>query len=104
MNLEELSEQVKKDIEHMTAVKLGLPVDYKHNHDAAMLLWKSDVDKVVQAIKSNDDWGSLVLRRMPKLKGRINQPGRIENTLAVAAGLNVRHHINTLELIEERIS
>lgn len=90
-------------LEHMTAVKLGLPVDYKHNHDAAMLLRKSDIDKVVQVIKSNDDWASLVLRRMPKLKGRINQPGRIENTLAIAAGLDVRQHIKTLERIEQRI-
>ena len=90
-------------LEHMTAVKLGLPVGYKHNHDAAMLLRKSDIDKVIHAIKSNDDWASLVLRRMPKLKGRINQPGRIENTLAVAAGLDVRRHIKALELIEERL-
>ena len=88
-------------LEHMTAVKLGLPVDYKHNHDAAMLLRKSDVDKVIQTIKSNDDWASLVLRRMPKLKGRIAQTGRIENILALAAGLDVRQHIRTLELIEE---
>lgn len=90
-------------LEHMTAVKLGLPVGYKHNHDAAMLLQKSDIDKVIQVIKSNDDWASLVLRRMPKLKGRIKQPGRIENTLAIAAGLDVRRHIKALELIEERL-
>ena len=88
-------------LEHMTAVKLGLPVDYKHNHDAAMLLRKSDVDKVIKAMKSNDDWASLVLRRMPKLIGRIKQPGRIENTLAVAAGLDVRQHINALESIKQ---
>ena len=91
-------------LEHMTAVKLGLPVDYKHNHDAAMLLRNSDVDKVIQTIKSNDDWASLVLRRMPKLKGRLKQPGRIENTLAVVAGLDIRQHIRTLERIEEDIS
>ncbi len=88
-------------LEHMAAVKLGLPVDYKHNHDAAMLLRKSDIDRVIQTIRSNDDWTSLVLRRMPKLKGRIAQSGRIENTLAIAAGLDVHQHIRTLELIEE---
>jgi len=88
-------------LEGMTAVKLGLPVDYKHNHDAAMLLRISDVDKVIQTIKSNDDWASLVLRRMPKLKGRISQPGRIENTLALAAGLDIKEHVRTLERIEE---
>ncbi len=91
-------------IEHMTAVKLGLPVDYKHNHDAAMLLRKSDIDKVVQAIKSNDDWANLVMRRMPKLKRRIAQSGRIENTLAIAAGLDIGQHIKTLEQIEQQIN
>ncbi|MEW5936984.1 MAG: hypothetical protein AB1665_04085 [Candidatus Thermoplasmatota archaeon] len=91
-------------IEHMAAVKLGLPADYKHIHDAAMLLVKSDIDKVIQAIKSNDDWAEIVLRRMPKLKGRIKQPGSIENTLAIVAGLDIRRYIKTLELIEEKIS
>ena len=91
-------------LEDMTAVKLGLPVDYKHNHDAAMLLRISDVEKVIQSIKSNDDWASLVLRRMPKLKGRISQSGRIENTLALNAGLNIKEHIKTLEYIEAQIS
>jgi hypothetical protein len=85
----------------MAAVKLGLPVDYKHNHDAAMLLINSDVGKVIQSIKSNDDWASLVLRRMPKLKGRIAQSGQIENTLALAAGLDIKEHIRVLEMIEE---
>ncbi len=87
-------------LEHMTAVKLGMPVDYKHNHDAAMLLRNSDIDKVIQVIKSNDDWQDIVLRRMPKLKGRITQPGRIENTLAIASGLDIRKHIGLLEKIE----
>ena len=90
-------------LEDMTAVKLGLPVDYKHNFDASMLLRISDVDKVIQSIKSNDDWASLVLRKMPKLKGRIAQSGRIENTLAISAGLNIKQHIKTLQQIEEEI-
>jgi len=90
-------------IEHMTAVKLGLPVDYKNNFDAVMLLQKSDVDKVVLAIKNNDDWGEMILRRMPKLKGRIAQSGRLENTLAIAAGIDVRRHISILEQIEKQL-
>lgn len=91
-------------LEDMTAVKLGLPVDYKHNHDAAMLLRVSDVDKVIQSIKSNDDWASLVLRRMPKLKGRIAQKGGLENTLALNAGLDIKQHIKTLDYIAAEIS
>ncbi|MFO7618181.1 MAG: hypothetical protein R6W91_00730 [Thermoplasmata archaeon] len=91
-------------LEDMTAVKLGLPVDYKHNHDAAMLLRASDVEKVIHSIKSNDDWASLVMRRMPKLKGRISQTGRLENTLAIAAGLDIRQHVKTLDRIASGIS
>jgi hypothetical protein len=59
---------------------------------------------VIQAIKSNDDWAELVLRRLPKLKGRIKQPGRVENTLAIAAGLDIRQRIKNLKLIEDKIS
>ncbi len=91
-------------IEHMAAVKLGLPVDYKNNHDAAMLLQKSDIDRVIQAIQENDDWYQMVLRRMPKLKGRIRQKGNLANILATAAGLNIKEHIKKLEYIENRLS
>lgn len=91
-------------IEHMAAVKLGLPVGYKHNFDAAMLLQKSDIEKVIHSIKSNDDWASLVvLRRMPKLKGRIKERGSLENTLALGAGLDIKEHIKRLELIETNL-
>jgi hypothetical protein len=91
-------------IEHMAAVKLGLPVDYKNNHDAAMLLRKCDIAKVIQIILDNDDWANLVLRRMPKLKGRISQAGRIENILAVTAGLNIKAHIQKLDQIERALT
>lgn len=88
-------------IEHMAAVKLGLPVDYKNNHDAAMLLCKCDLDVVIKSILENDDWGDLVLRRMPKLKGRISQRDQLENTLALAAGLDIKEHLRKMEYIEE---
>jgi hypothetical protein len=90
-------------IEHMAAVKLGLPVDYKNNHDAAMLLQRSDIELVIKAILENDDWKEMVLRRMPKLKGRISQSGQLENTLAFAAGLNIKEHIRRLDIIEEAL-
>lgn len=90
-------------IEHMAAVKLGLPVDYKNNHDAAMLLRRSDLSRVIEVILDNDDWSEMVLRRMPKLKGRIVQKGRIENTLALAAGLDIREHVRKLDLIENEL-
>jgi hypothetical protein len=87
-------------IEHMAAVKLGLPVDYKNNYDAAMLLIRCDIDRVIEVIQDNDDWAEMVLRRMPKLKGRILQAGSIEKTLALAAGLNIKAHIQKLDQIE----
>ncbi len=90
-------------IEHMTAVKLGLPVDYKNNHDAAMLLERSDIEGVVKIILENDDWKNMVLRRLPKLKGRISQIGQLENTLALAAGLNIKEHIQRLNIIENAL-
>ena len=90
-------------IEQMTAVKLGLPVDHKNNHDAAMLLQRSDIELVIKAIHENDDWKEMVLRRMPKLKGRISQSGQLENTLALAAGLNIKEHIRRLDIIEKAL-
>jgi len=90
-------------IEHMAAVKLGLPVDYKNNHDMAMLLQRSDIELVIIAIRENDDWREIVLRRMPKLKGRISQSGQMENTLALAAGLNIKEHIRRLNIIDDAL-
>jgi len=90
-------------IEHMTAVKLGLPVDYKNCFDAAMLLRQSGLDKVIQIIKDNDDWNTLVLRRMPKLKGRIRQKNSLENILARTAGLDMRNHLARLDYIENSL-
>ncbi len=89
--------------EDIAAVKLGLPVSYKHNHDAAMLLLVSDIEKVVKSIQKNDDWADLVLRRMPKLKGRIRQRERFENRLANRAGLDIKEHIKRLEYIESEL-
>ncbi len=90
-------------IEDMAAVKLGLPVSYKHNYDAAMLLKNSDIENVIKSIRENDDWASLVLRRMPKLKGRIRERGRLDNKLAFNAGLNIKEHIKRLEYIESEL-
>ena len=90
-------------IEAMAAVKLGLPVDYKNNHDSAMLLVKCKIEEVIKVIRNNNDWSSLVLRRMSKLKGRIIQKGSIENMLAKASGLDIKEHIKRLEYIEGRL-
>ncbi len=90
-------------LEDMTAVKLGLPVDYKNNIDAAMLLQQSDLDRVIKAIRSNDDWTQMVLRRMNKLKGRIHQKDSLEHMLAISAGLDLKAHLEKLNHIEEQL-
>ncbi len=89
--------------EHMAAVKLGLPADYKNNYDVAVLLRMSDIEEVIKAIKENDDWDEMVIKRLPKLIGRIGVPGRIEHILAVDSDIDIKEHIKKLKLIEQAL-
>jgi len=90
-------------VESMAAVKLGLPVDYKNNYDSAVLLQICDIKKVITTIKNNDDWYEVVLRRIPKLKGRITNPDRLENMLLINTRINIKDHIKKLEYIENKL-
>ena len=90
-------------IEHITAQKLGLPVDYKNCHDAAMMLEKCDIGMVIQSIQGNDNWSEMFLRRLPKLVGRISQPGSRPNILALNSGLDIKKHIGRLKQIEQTL-
>ena len=87
--------------EHMAADKLGLPADYKNNFDCAVLLQLCDITDVVEVIKNNDDWNEMVLRRLPKLKGRVNNSNRMENMLLINSDIGVKQYINTLNQIEK---
>ena len=87
----------------MAAVKLGLPADYKNNFDAAALLRIADIGEVIRTIKSNDDWGEVVIRRIPKLQGRISMSDDLAHILAVNAGINIRDYVTKLREIEERL-
>jgi hypothetical protein len=87
-------------IDTMAAVKLGLPVDFKNNHDVVGLLRVCDVDGVIGVILDTDDWREMVLRRLPKLIGRIQHRGRLENALAVEMGVDIPAHVGTLRYIE----
>ncbi len=89
--------------EDMAAVKLGLPVDYKNNYDAQMLLTICNVENVVRSIKSNDNWGEMVLRRMPKIIGRLSNKERIEHILALNRGINVKKQILLLKKIRDKL-
>jgi hypothetical protein len=90
-------------ISSLAAVKLGLPVDYKNNYDSAVLLQICDVDEVIAAIEGNDDWNEMVLRRLPKLIGRVKDPGRLENMLLINTGINIRDYIQKLEYIKSKL-
>jgi len=89
--------------EHMAAVKLGLPVDYKNNFDSQALLKICNVDNVIEIIKANDDWGEMVIRRIPKLIGRLRQKDRLEHILAVNNDINIKEHINMMKYIESKL-
>lgn len=89
--------------EHMAAVKLGLPVDYKNNFDSQVLLGICNVENVIEIIKSNDDWSEMVIRRIPKLIGRLNDKDRLEHILAINNGVNIRENIKTMRYIEDKL-
>jgi len=90
-------------VEHMAAVKLGLPVDYKNNFDSVMLLQLCEIQDVVEVIRNNDHWGEMVLRRLPKLIGRISDRNSTVYMLATNAGVDVRGHIRRLKEIESNL-
>lgn len=87
----------------MAAAKLGLPADYKNNFDAAVLLQICEVDEVIATIESTDDWREMVLRRIPKLRGRMSIPERLENILSLRAGVDIDAYIDTLDYIENKL-
>jgi len=89
--------------EHMAAVKLGLPVDYKNNFDSQVLLEICNVDNVIEVIKANNDWREMVLRRVPKLIGRLSNKDRLECILAINIGINIKKHIETMRYIESKL-
>ena len=87
----------------MAAVKLGLPVDYKNNFDSQILLDICDMDKVIETITANDDWKEMVLRRIPKLIGRLRQKDRLDYILALNNGIDIKEHVNMMKYIENKL-
>jgi len=99
-------EKVKVNVppaEHMVAVKLGLPVDYKNNFDSQVLLEICNIENVIEIIKSNDDWREMVIRRIPKLVGRLNDKDRLEHILVINNGINIKEHIKIMKYIEYKL-
>lgn len=102
-NVDEEVKVMVPSCDRLAANKLGLPVDYKNNFDAAMLLAVADIDKVIEIILDTDDWRELVLRRGPKQMGRFRQRGRIERVLARDVDLDIDGYITNLRRIHEAI-
>ncbi len=80
-------------IADLTAVKLGLPADYKNIFDAIVLLQQTSLIEVVSAIKRNDSWDEMVLRRIPKYHGRLHD----KNSLVHRIGVDARIDIKSIE-------
>ena len=55
-----------------------------------MLLTVCNVEEVVKRIKSNDNWIEMVIHRMPKIIGRLNDKERAEHILAISKGIDIK--------------
>jgi len=75
----------------LTAVKLGLPADYKNIFDAIVLLQQTSLTDVVASIKRNDSWDEMVLRRLPKYQGRLHDQNSLVHRIAVDAHIDIKH-------------
>lgn len=78
-------------IADLTAVKLGLPADYKNIFDAIVLLQQTRVIDVVTAIKRNDSWDEMVLRRLPKYQGRLRDQNSLAHRITVDAHIDIKN-------------
>lgn len=74
----------------LTAVKLGLPADYKNIFDAIVLLQQTSTIDVVSAIKNNDSWDEMVLSRLPKYRGRLHDKNSLVHRIALDADIDIK--------------
>jgi hypothetical protein len=74
----------------LTAVKLGLPGDYKNIFDSIVLLQLTSIEDVISAIKRNDSWDEMVLRRIPKYIGRLHNKNSLVHRIAVDAHIDIK--------------
>lgn len=91
------------EIEYLAANKLGLPADYKNRYDAAILLLSSNFQQVIQIIQKTDNWGEMVLRRLPKFIGRSKDKGDVANLLLKRANVNIQKYIDQLYAIQQKL-
>ncbi|MFQ5990586.1 MAG: hypothetical protein ACE5K9_11790 [Candidatus Methylomirabilales bacterium] len=92
------------DIDELAANKIGLPADYKNMFDLALLLQQTRVEPIVEIIKSVDDWQEMVIRRIPKVIGRVQRGDNTANVLMRAFGLDVGDFVKQVLRIRSSIT
>jgi hypothetical protein len=86
-------------IADLTAVKLGLPADYKNIFDSIILLQYTTINDVISSIKRNDSWDEMVLRRIPKYRGRLQDKNSLVHRIAVDARIDIKDMVKKLSEI-----
>lgn len=74
----------------LTAVKLGLPADYKNIFDSIVLLQFTSIKDVVTSIKRNNSWDEMVLRRIPNYIGRLHDKNSLVHRIAIDARIDIK--------------
>ncbi|MCJ2519994.1 MAG: hypothetical protein LN412_03485 [Candidatus Thermoplasmatota archaeon] len=87
----------------LAANKAGLPADYKNIFDLALLLSESDLDEVVRIITSTDDWSSMVLRRVPKIVGRVQRDDNMAHILLRSFNIGIDEFVQSVMTIGNSI-
>lgn len=91
------------EIDYLTANKLGLPADYKNRYDAAILLPSSNLHKTLEIIQKTDNWGEMVLRRLPKFIRRTKDKGDIAHLLLHRADIDIQDYLAQLFTIQQKL-
>lgn len=91
------------ELDYLVANKLGVPSDFRSQHDIAVLLPLCDERKLVNLIKRIDRWSELVLRRTPKTVERISNPTTKVHDALLDVEVDTQAVVNTLTHITDRL-
>ncbi len=91
-------------IQELAANKIGLPTDYKNVFDLALLLTRCQLDEVVGVITSTDDWKDMVLRRIPKVIGRVQRADNLAHILLRSFNLDIEDFLESVTRIRDAIA
>jgi hypothetical protein len=91
------------DSHELAANKAGLPADYKNIFDLALLLTVCDLGEVIRIIDATDDWRAVVLRRIPKILGRVRREDNTAHILLRAFDLDIDEFVGSTETVRDAI-